>query len=127
MSLDITHRMVSDEGSMRDIYHASETMLTACPVRTLQNVGSLDVAKATLLVIATMQGEGRDDMAYAIEKPHKFPEYWVPALAVSGYLYDNYGNRIYNAGFGKDMAWDFDISEDYLTFTLVKHEDEEGE
>lgn len=123
MSLDITHRMVSDEGSMSYFYNASETMLSACPVRTLQSVGSLDIMKATLLVIATMQGEGRDDMAYAIEKPHKFPEYWVPALAVSGYLYDNYGNRIYNGGYGMNESWDFDIADDYLTFTLkVKDE-----
>ena len=111
---------------MTALYNASETMLNACPVRTLDSIGSIDVAQATLLVVMTMQAENRTDIAYAIEKPHKFPEYWVPALATRGKLYDRYGNRLYNAQFGSSDSWDFDIDEDYFTFSIkVKDEDEE--
>ena len=122
MSLDITLRMVSTEGSMRALYEASETMLDADVSRTMDNQGAYDVAQATLLVIATMEGEGREDIAYAIQKPHKYPEYWVPALATNGKLYNHYGNRLWNA---LNELWDFDIADDYHTFSIkVKDEDE---
>ena len=122
MSLDITHRMVSEQGSMRALYEASNTMLDADVSRTMDNQGAYDVAQATLLVIVTMQCDNRDDIAYAISKPHKYPEYWIPALATNGKLYNHYGNRLWNA---LAEVWDFDISEDYLTFSIkVKDEDE---
>lgn len=106
--------------SMSDFYGRSQTMLDADVSRTMDNQGAYDVAQAALLVIATMEAEGRTDIAYAIEKPHKFPEYWIPALAVNGKLYNHYGNRLWNA---LNELWDFDIAEDYLTFSL-KDEDE---
>ncbi len=117
--------MYSDEGTMRALYEASETMLTACPARTLDNLGSIDVAHATMHVIATMQSEGRADVSSAISKPHKYPEYWIPALALAdGKLYDNYGNRLWNSGLGGE-EWDFDINEVTRTFSIkVKDEDE---
>lgn len=116
--------MYSDEGTMRALYEASETMLTACPARTLDNLGSIDVAHATMHVIATMQSEGRADVSSAISKPHKYPEYWIPALALAdGKLYDNYGNRLWNA---LGEVWDFEINEVTRTFSIkVKDEPED--
>ncbi len=107
---------------MFHFYSTSETMLDADVSRTMDNQGAYEVAQAALLVIATMEAEGRDDIAYAISKPHKFPEYWIPALAVNGKLYNHYGNRLWNAG---DELWDFDIADDYLTFSLKEDEPED--
>ena len=125
MSITLTHRMINNHShSMSDFYRTSETMLDADVSRTMDNQGAYDVAQATLLVIATMEAEGRDDIAYAISKPHKFPEYWIPALAVNGKLYNHYGNRLWNAG---DELWDFDIADDYLTFSLKDKDEDEDE
>ena len=125
MSITLTHRMINNHSHrMSDFYHTSETMLDADVSRTMDNQGAYDVAQATLLVIATMEAEGRDDIAYAISKPHKFPEYWIPALAVNGKLYNHYGNRLWNA---LNELWDFDIADDYLTFSLKDKDEDEGE
>jgi hypothetical protein len=110
--------------NMSDFYSTSQTMLDSDVSRTMDNQGAYDVAQATLLVIATMEAEGRDDIPYAISKPHKFPEYWIPALATNGKLYNHYGNRLWN-GVGEE--WDFDIADDYLTFTLKEKDEDEGE
>jgi hypothetical protein len=123
MSITLTHRMVNTHShNMFHFYSTSETMLDADVSRTMDNQGAYEVAQAALLVIATMEAEGRDDIAYAISKPHKFPEYWIPALAVNGKLYNHYGNRLWNAG---DELWDFDIADDYLTFSLKEDEPED--
>jgi hypothetical protein len=121
---DTQHLMSAKGDTMRGFYEASETLLSVDVPRTLDNLGALDILHTTRFVVATMQVEGNTEWAYALEKPHKFPEYWAPALALyAGRIYDTYGNRIYN-GIGSDR-WDFEISDNHEFSLIEKDEDEE--
>ena len=100
------------EDTLQGLYEGSDTLQWADVATTLDSVGSLDVLGASRFVMATLEAHAKgDQISYAFEKPWKFPEYWLPALAIYGRLYTASGDRLFSP------SWDFDISDDY-TFTL---------
>jgi hypothetical protein len=96
----------------------TETFRNASVTDTLNGNGVMVALHSARHVVDTMtlSGYDSDTIAYAFEKPWKYPEFWLPALYIHGVLYRVGGHRLYTA-FISDVEYD-----DNHTFTIKELE-----
>lgn len=106
----MAHIMFTEGGASFDsLIEESRFFASTDLMDTIYNNGTMTALHASRHVFETMLSEGCDHstIAYAFEKPWKYPEYWIPALFIHGDLYYGNGTKV-NMYVKSDVTYDGD-------------------